>query len=405
MRALMRLWKRQRWIDQLAVALALACLVVLGLGGIVRFASPNALGYYLIIAGFCLLMATSFVYFAFGSSGPCTVRSTRWLALAGTFVLITITFLPAIPGARPFEWLVGQVGFLLWLLAFLVYELTIGVRGIRYYTGASALAAGLVATLFMVFLLTFSSFVVFLASNGDAAAFTLADPAIWSHLSWLSMIELTANGMVAVFIVVVPEFAHRAWPWSDTSELTKSSITGSLAMCAALLTGLFVFMSHFHRGPLAHIHPGPLVVGILFAVALLVPIYRSAVRAFWKWGVLHLIDLGRWRADWQKVREEMRAGLARLEAELDVSPDSEKTSPSDLQPANESSGVVISAGANPGHPSDRRDLSAEHDHSQGRAERVTCDGAEGAALDGDHGRLKTGASGGWPSPRGCARRP
>jgi len=380
MRTLMRLWRRQRWIDQFALALALACLFVLGLGGIVRFVSPNALGYYLIIAGFCLLMVASFVYFAFGSSGPCTVRPTRWLALAGTFVLITITFLPAIPAAQPFEWLVGQIGFLLWLLAFLVYELTMGVRGIRFYTGATALAAGLVVILFMIFLFTFSPFVVFLASNGDTAAFTLADPATWSHFSWLSILELIANGMVAALIVVVSEFAHRAWPWSDTSELTKSRITGSLAMCAALLTGLIVFMSHFHRGPLAHVHPGPLVVGILFAVALLVPIYRSVVKAFWKWGVLHLIDLGRWQADWQKVREEMRAGLARLEAELDDSPPSGETGPSDLEPANEASGVALSAGANLGHPSGRRDLSAEDDHNQGRAERVTCDGTEVAVL-------------------------
>ena len=36
---------------------------------------------------------------------------------------------------------------------------------------------------------------------------------------------------------------------------------------------------------------------------------------------------------------------------------------------------------------------------QGQAERVTCDGAAGAALDGDHGRLKTGAPERRPSVR------
>jgi len=46
--------------------------------------------------------------------------------------------------------------------------------------------------------------------------------------------------------------------------------------------------------------------------------------------------------------------------------------------------------------------------SQSRVARsaIACDAeAEGrSALDGDLARLKTGALGGWPFPRGCARR-
>lgn len=216
--------------------------------------------------------------------------------------------------------------------------------------------------LFVFFIIIFSSFIVFLASNGDTAAFTLADPASWSHPSWLRGLEAITIDTVAVLIVVVPEVAHRALPWRDTSELAKSRITRWLATGAALLTGLFVFMFHFQRGPLAHVHPGPLAVAILFVVALLLPIYRSLVGAFWEWGVLYLIDLGRWRADWQKVLKEMRVGLTRLDAELDASPDSEKARSSDPQPGNESASVSISAGAGPGHPSNRCDLSADQEH-------------------------------------------
>ena len=81
-------------------------------------------------------------------------------------------------------------------------------------------------------------------------------------------------------------------------------------------------MFHFQGGPLAQVSPGPLAVGILFAVALLVPIYRSVAKACWEWGVFHLIDLARWQDDWRKVLKEVLAGRARLGDELDASLDS-----------------------------------------------------------------------------------
>jgi hypothetical protein len=233
--------------------------------------------------------------------------------------------------------------------------------------------------LLLIFFLVFPSFLVFLASNGNTAAFALGDPGTWSQGGWFRYLQLIGIILVLLFLVLLPEYAHRALPWSYTSELTKSHVTHLLATSAALLTGLFVFMFHFHRGPLAQVRPGPLAVGILFAVALLIPIYRSAAKACWKWGVFHLIDLRRWQADWQKVLKEVRARLVKFGAELDASLDSGRDTADNSQPINHAAIVSIPARATPGHPPDGRDLDAGQDQGQGER-RGSCDEDRAATL-------------------------
>lgn len=355
MRLVMRWWGRLRWPERLASVLAFAWVITFALGGIVLAISATTVGYGLIVASFCLLIAASLVYLIFGPSGPNTMKWPRRLALAATLAFLALIVLAAFSAPPDFVSLAGLAVILLVNLAVLSYFLASAVRGIRILTGAGALAASLVAILFIISLFFLASFLVFLASNGDSAAFTVADPGYWSHRSWLGIFEIAAIDMVGLLIVVAPELAHLALPLRDTSELTKDRVTRWLTVSAAFFTGLYVFMFHFQKGPLAHFKPGTLTVVILFAIALLVPIYRSVITAFWKWGVLHIIDFGRWRADWQKVFKELRTARDRLEAELDARLDSAKTNSSKPQAVDEGASSSTPADTSTSHPSDRRD--------------------------------------------------
>lgn len=176
----------------------------------------------------------------------------------------------------------------------------------------------------VVFIFIFSPLPAVLASNGSAANFALHEPISWSHWTWSSFLESLTVDVMVVVLIVLPELAHRGLPWRYTLELTRIRVTRWLATSAMLLTGLLVLMFHFSvpagkPKALAHIDLGPLAIGLLFALALLLPIYRSAVKAFWECGILHLIDLGRWRADEQKVLKEVRTGRDRLARELEAS--------------------------------------------------------------------------------------
>jgi hypothetical protein len=322
------------------LTLAVAFVLALGVRSIVRLIPAAKAAYVpMTFAAFCLLIAACLVYFTFSSSGFNRVRWARWLALAGTLVFLSIIVLRFIPSARPFGWLVGSLGIILWSIAVIIYELSIATAGIRLFTGASTSVARLLVLLSLIFLMSFPSFLVFLASNGSTAAFQLVEPKTWTHRGWLGALELAVLSMVFLFLLALPAVAHRAFSWSDTSELTKSYILSCLAIGAALSTGLFVFMFHFHRGPLARDPLGPLAAGILFAVALLVPIYRWVVKAFWVRGVVHVIDLGRWRTNWQLVLRELRAGRLRLAAALDASSDSRGDSEQSVKETSGSPGT------------------------------------------------------------------
>jgi hypothetical protein len=318
-----RRWGRLKWAERLALVLILAAVSGFGVGHIVRLApSAKVVGIGLTFTSVCLFMAACLVYLAFGSTGLKHVGWERWLASAAIIVLVAV-FALRFTATWPVRWLVdlAGAGINLGLAAILVFVVRWFIRDMS--EDMSVVAAWAQLFLLLAFCLSFPAFLVFLATNGNTGAFMFFNqPQSSSHSGWLSGLESFALLVIPALLLMIPQLAHRRLVWSSTPQLTRNVITGWLATVAALSTGLFAFMLHFYGGPLAGVGLGQLAVGMLFAVALLVPIYRSVARACWERGVLRIIDLGRWSADWRKVLEEWRAAMA-----VDTKAGADRTAP------------------------------------------------------------------------------
>jgi hypothetical protein len=260
-----------------------------------------------------------------------------------------------IPGTGPLPLLLGVAGFLLlviFLLILVPHSLILFVRILAHLT--NRVTVWVIASLTLIYYVIFSPFLVFLATNGNSTAFTYLNPLTWTHGGWFRSTELLFLLLAPAFLLLYPAWAHRWLPWKSTSKQTKSFITRVLSIGAVLSNGIFIFMLHFQRGPLSDVSPGPLAVGILFAVVLLVPYYRSAISACWKSGILHVIDADRWRAVLQTVLKEVQAGRVRATHALERSLAEPEDATEHERPADNTPIPLKSAHVNPGHPSDRR---------------------------------------------------
>jgi hypothetical protein len=56
---------------------------------------------------------------------------------------------------------------------------------------------------------------------------------------------------------------------------------GLITAVASFLTGPYIIMQHFDGGELSTVRWGQLIVGTIFAVALIAPGYRSFARSCW----------------------------------------------------------------------------------------------------------------------------
>lgn len=334
MRVLAKRWELLSWPHRFASVLAIACMLVFSLGGIVRAASGTVAADAIFIVAFYLLAALATVCLAFGHPRN-AMRLARWIALAGIVTFVTSLVMFSITASRPIAVLALYLAYLLLLLAFLTRCAIISVWAVRFFTNAGTLAASTITLLFVIVLFVFSPVIVLLTSSGSTDDFALLAPASWSHLTLPTFLESLTIDVAVILLTVVPELAHRALPWEETSELTKSRVTRWLATGALASTGLLAFMFHFFKGPLDHIGPWTLVIGVLFAIALLSPIYRSVISSFWQYGVLHLIDFGRWRPDWREVIKDVSAGRHKLADELKARLSSDKVHRGSRSPASE----------------------------------------------------------------------
>src|SRR5260221_11542378 len=100
--------------------------------------------------------------------------------------------------------------------------------------------------------------------------------------------------MIFVFVISAPQLEYRIAPWNKVSDQFKVHVTRSLGVAAAVSTGLAAVSFYVDGGPLAKVKTGVLAVAILFAIALLVPIYRAITVACWRWGPLDVISVRVW---------------------------------------------------------------------------------------------------------------
>jgi hypothetical protein len=243
------------------------------------------------------------------------------LAITGALWATIGLIVSIVSAADQFGRLMIDLGIIIFLIASLATFIVSIAFIVHILTGASRRIAIVLTLLITLAGLLFRSFIIFLI-GGDTTAYKFAEPSTIAQAGWLGILQSVAIDGILLCLFAGPLFAHRFLPWNEASDSAKARIPRWLAVCAALSTGLAAVLFYFGNGPLSQIQPGLLVVAILFAVALLVPIYRIVAIACWQWGLLHVIDLHRWRQGWQPVIEDLRRAKARLLAELEARFDS-----------------------------------------------------------------------------------
>ncbi len=253
---------------------------------------------------------------------PRSLRLAVKMSAAGILLVCIGRIVGIIPGARQIEWLIAQTGLIISLCASLIGAIAVFAHLVAVLTRASYRIAVMLTSLFMAAGLVLRYFLVFLVSGGDTAAYNLAEPISIVKAGWVGYFQSFAIDMIFVFLVAVPQLAYRIVPWNEASDEFKNHMTRWLGAGAAALTGIAAALFYINNGPLAQVKPGVLVVAILFAVALLVPIYRVVTIACWRWGLLELISLRHLRQDWPIVVKDLRKARARLRIELEAGFDS-----------------------------------------------------------------------------------
>lgn len=315
-RALLKLtchWRKLKWADRLSAILALGFVLVIGVDYIMRAFQKHSIARTVVgVVAACFLMSALLLYVAFGSRGP--KRIPWWIALV-LLSLFATGFVGLIPAVHPYYSSIANSVGLLWAMVYIIAVMRSSIKDLSGEVGTRA--ARIAYLLMLTFSLAFPTIIIFLATNGNTAAFVFFSS---GSSGWIITLEGFVLSLGPAFLFIVPALAHKRLAWSTTPQLTKDVIARLLAIGAALSGGLYALLLHFDKGPLAQAHLGPLTVGILFAVVLLMPFYRSVIEACWQHGALHLVDfVGLWAV----VRGAMKAWWAAVPRASDLEAESQ----------------------------------------------------------------------------------
>lgn len=88
----------------------------------------------------------------------------------------------------------------------------------------------------------------------------------------------------------IPHRAFRFHLDPDAKGDLQDVMTKVLATVAAIMNGVCIILFHYAGGPLTKINLSPLIVGDIFTVFLIVPIYSTVARACWRRGIIGLFS-------------------------------------------------------------------------------------------------------------------
>jgi hypothetical protein len=151
-----------------------------------------------------------------------------------------------------------------------------------------------------------------LATSGNARAISgvasgIAAPSSISAASFAAEACLCA---LAGILTIIPLVLRLLLPWDGASELARRVGPAWLAALGATVTWLYVFLLHFERGLLAGTPLAQLSVAALAAAVLLVPLYRSMARSFWRRGIHVVLNPVPWWGAWVDLRGELRRAFS-----------------------------------------------------------------------------------------------
>jgi hypothetical protein len=85
----------------------------------------------------------------------------------------------------------------------------------------------------------------------------------------------------------------------------RRTVTGSLAAAASVLVGAYVITLHFGGGPFSKVDLRTLIVGDIFTIILLPPIFRAIAEKCWERGLSGSLSLRPLGEKWLKAGEEL----------------------------------------------------------------------------------------------------
>lgn len=236
-------------------------------------------------------------------------KPLRWpgrLAIAGAALLAPgLVMFNLIPAAQTAGSVLNIIGVLLLLLAGLSRTIAEAIGKLRRSDGRKP--GWLFYAVLWVFVALFAQTMLFLATGGGPAAYQVDVLNQKGTLGWLNPVPLI---LLIVFLIGCPGWLRTQISYARASELARGLYLTMYTSGALVATALYLCLEHFFGGPLAHVHPGPLVAATLAVVALLAPLYRMVVKAVWQYGLADLLDPAAWRARFHQVSEELDRAAA-----------------------------------------------------------------------------------------------
>lgn len=158
---------------------------------------------------------------------------------------------------------------------------------VQYKSRSDFLRVGLSSALLLAVALVVLLVLSGLASNGSLGP---------DHSSATALHTEKALAVGVLWLVFgIPNRGFKLEVDREGRRQARSVVAGGCAIGASALTAIYIFLSHAGEGPLSKVSTGALIVGTVFTVFLLLPVYRSIATRCWECGfgcVLWMDDLG-----------------------------------------------------------------------------------------------------------------
>ena len=179
----------------------------------------------------------------------------------------------------------------------------------------------------IVYIAGFQIFLAALASSGDLAdSLSWAKGEITGGIGGQVVVSLAGTCLLVIpgLLVIYPQELRRRLPWGHATELSRTLLPAWLAAAAAVITWIYILLSHLAGGPLASTSVPVLLVAGVGVATLLLPLYQFMARSCWQYGSEAVFDPVRWCAAVVKVHREIAvANASRLQAMLMQSADTQ----------------------------------------------------------------------------------
>jgi hypothetical protein len=126
------------------------------------------------------------------------------------------------------------------------------------------------------------------------------------------LVEIAAALAITVIVVWIPRRLFSIKLDIHDSRI-RNMMLGLITAVASFLTVPYIIMQHFYGGELSSMHLGEVIVGTIFAVALIAPGYRSFAQSCWQHGFPGMFNLRRARRHWAEVLGELEEAVNRAE--------------------------------------------------------------------------------------------